>query len=42
MKKEILGITQNYIKEFEEKTGAIVIYVTLSGSKLYRQTSKNY
>jgi len=24
-----------YIKEFEEKTGATVIYITKSGSKLY-------
>jgi len=30
-----------YIKEFEEKTGATVIYVTMSGSKLYGTDNEN-
>jgi len=30
-----------YIKEFEEKTGATVIYVTVSGSKLYGTDNEN-
>jgi len=41
MNKEISETTQNYIKEFEEKTGATVIYVTVSGSKLYGTDNEN-